>query len=198
LNDFSALSVGWPNCKNKVGIAPSYTRMSGRILPRMTRARTHTWAIGRHQPLIQPLLEAVLCALVMIVSNVAAMFGMRFNRGGRDWHTTDTQDALPQTKPDIHFGEKSGTASLHLAALTRSESRPAVDAQRRTQTLTHVTNRASPTRLETDPWVRVPREGGDPVLRAAQTHSHGSALTRTDQTPPARDSAEGVVRLKTA
>jgi hypothetical protein len=53
-----------------------------------------------NQPLIQPLLEAVLCALVMIVSNVAAMFGMRRQGEPRDWHTQDAEQALPQTKPD--------------------------------------------------------------------------------------------------
>jgi hypothetical protein len=165
----------------------------------MTRARTHTWETGRHQPLIQPLLEAALCALVMIASNVAAMFGMRWQGEPRDWHTQDTEQALPQTKPDIHLKEKLGTASLRLAALKRSESGPAVHAQRRTQTLTHATNGATTTRLETDPWVRVPREGGDPVLRASQTHNHGSALTRADQTPAlilslSKDVADTVAR----
>jgi hypothetical protein len=139
----------------------------------MTRARTHTWEIGRHQPLIQLLLEAVLCALVMIVSNVAAMFGMRFNRDSRAWHTTDTQDALPRTKPDIHFKEpNSGPPGVC----------PAVHAQRRTQTLTRLTNLATSARQEAGLLVRVARGGGHPILRPAQTHSHGSALTRADQT----------------
>jgi hypothetical protein len=160
----------------------------------MTRARPHTSGVG-NQPLIQPLLEAVLCALVMIVSNVAAMFGMGFNHRRRDWHTTDAQEVLPQTRPDIQFRENSGTASRRLA----------VNAQRQTQTLTQITSRATHTRQEADK-VRVPGEGRGPVLRAAQTRSHRSALTRAHQTyalilsvsKDAGDSADGVVRLKSA
>ena len=66
----------------------------------MTRARSHTWAVGI-SPLIQPLLEAVLCVLVSLVHHVRATFGMRFNRRDRDWHTDDMREALPQTKQDI-------------------------------------------------------------------------------------------------
>jgi hypothetical protein len=58
---------------------------------------------------------------------------------------------------------------------------------------------ATCTNLEADPWVRVPRAGEDPVLRAAQTHSHGSTLTRADYTPAfAGGVVVGVVRLKSA
>ena len=66
----------------------------------MTRARSHTWAVGI-SPLIQPLLEAVLCVFVSLVHSVRATFGMRRWIGTRDWHTQSETSALPQTKPDI-------------------------------------------------------------------------------------------------
>ncbi len=96
----------------------------------MTRARTHTWAVGR-TPLHQPLLAAALFAFVLIASNVAAMFGMRFNRQPRDWHTQRAQEALPLTRPDTHLKEQSFPARrqhaqpshpLRLVATRRSAS----------------------------------------------------------------------------
>jgi len=66
----------------------------------MTRARSHTWAVGI-SPLIQPLLEAVLCVVMSLVQGVAATFGMRRWIGQRDWHAQSGTQALPQTKPDI-------------------------------------------------------------------------------------------------
>jgi hypothetical protein len=49
------------------------------------------------------------------------------------------------------------------------------------------------------PVQRIPREGGDPVLRAAQTHTHRSALTRADQTPACAGGTEdGIVHRHAA
>jgi hypothetical protein len=90
----------------------------------MTRARSHTWAVGI-SPLIQPLLEAVLCVVVSLVQGVATTFGMIGRRSPRDWHTQLSSKALPQTKPDIHLKEQT---------FGPPGSRPAVDAQRRKQT----------------------------------------------------------------
>ena len=68
----------------------------------MTRARTHIRAVGI-SPLIQPLLEAVLCVVVSLVHHVVTTFGMRRRRKPRDWHTQHPSSALPQTKPGIHL-----------------------------------------------------------------------------------------------
>ena len=67
----------------------------------MTRARTHIRAVGI-SPLIQPLLEAVLCVVVSLVHRVVTTFGMRLFRRNHDWHMAPAAEALPQTKPDIH------------------------------------------------------------------------------------------------
>ena len=74
--------------------------MRGRIMVAMTRARSHTWAVGI-SPFIQPLLEAVLCVVMSLVQGVAATFGMRRWIGQRYWHAQSGTSALPQTKPDI-------------------------------------------------------------------------------------------------
>jgi hypothetical protein len=105
--------VGWLNCKNKSALSPSYTCMSDRILRAMSRARTQTREFGS-QPLSQLLLAAALCAFVMIVKNVAAMFGMRRRSSGGDWHTEADANALPQTKPDIQFKDTNCTNGVIL------------------------------------------------------------------------------------
>ena len=83
---------------------------------RMTRARSHTWAVGI-SPLIQLLLEAVLCVVVSLVQGVRATFRMRFKHRARDWHTGSVREALPQTKPDIHIKEQD--TSLEARPLAR-------------------------------------------------------------------------------
>ena len=60
--------------------------------------------------------------------------------------------------------------------------------------------------METDPLVRVRREGGGPVLRAAQTHDHRSATATTNQTDAlilslskdAGDAVRRVARMESA
>lgn len=112
----------------------------------MTRARNRTHGLGK-PPLIQLLLEAVLCVLVSLVQGARTTRGMIFNRTHGDWHTTSAQEDLPQATSGISSrGTHSGVTL--------------------------------PIRMEADLFVRVPREGGDPVLRAAQTHDHRSAQTR--------------------
>jgi hypothetical protein len=156
----------------------------------MTRARIAAYGVGSPPPL-QRWLNAVLLLCVSLVQGVAAMFGMRKRNKDRDWHTKLEPKALPQTKRDIQVEDIFGPASRRLA----------VDAQRRTQTLTQTTiiGFAACTRQEVDLLVGVARGGGHPVLRAAQTHSHMSALTRVDQTPAcAGEEVERLVRLKSA
>ena len=93
-------------------------------MPRMTRARTASYGLGNPPPLDR-WIDAVLMLFAILVQGVAATFGMRFNHRARDWHTGSVREALPQTKPDIHIKDPSGPPG----------SRPAVDAQRRDQTL---------------------------------------------------------------
>ncbi len=83
----------------------------------MTRARSHTWAVGI-SPLIQPLLEAVLCVVMSLVQGVVATFGMRRWIGQRDWHAQSGTQALPQTKPDIQSQDPT-TPTESLSALCR-------------------------------------------------------------------------------
>jgi hypothetical protein len=84
----------------------------------MTQARTLTPGLG-NPPLIQLLLEAVLCAFVRLVQGVVATLGMRFNRTLRDWHTNDPQEALPQAKPDIQLEEPT-TPTESCSGLSRA------------------------------------------------------------------------------
>ena len=87
----------------------------------MTRARTLASGLG-NPPLLQRLLDAVTRAFVCLVQGVAATFGMRFKLQPRDWHTGEMQEALPQTKPDIHQKDFNGPPGAC----------PSVDTQHRT------------------------------------------------------------------
>ena len=90
----------------------------------MTRARRAAKGLVTPPPLHR-WMEAVLLLCVSLVQGVATTFGMRFNRQTHDWHMDQTDEALPQTKPDIHLKDPlSGPPG----------SCPAVNAQRRTQT----------------------------------------------------------------
>jgi len=50
-------------------------------------------------------MHAVLMLFASLVQGVRATFGMRFNCRDLDWHTDETSEALPQTKPDIQNQE---------------------------------------------------------------------------------------------
>ena len=157
--------------------------MRGRRMVAMTRARTHTHGLG-NPPLIQLLLDAVLCAFVSLVQGVAATFGMRFKHRARDWHTGSMREALPQTKPDIHIKDPT-TLTESLSALCRESllANPKGLALSPLETL----NRDSRDRPENDTVdvealeackARVPGEGRDPV-------SAHSALTTSTTVIPA-------------
>ena len=167
--------------------------MRGLILLRMTRARTHIRAVGI-SPLIQPLLEAVLCVVVSLVHRVAATFGMRFNHRPRDWHTGKMREALPQTKPDIHLKDLT-SPTVSFSGLSRESllDHPKGLAISPLETI----NRDSRDKPENDPVdvealeagkARVP---GDlsPEARRAQgegrdpASAHCALLTRTALTP---------------
>ncbi len=153
----------------------------------MTRARSHTWAVGI-SPLIQPLLEAVLCVVMSLVHSVAATFGMRRWIGQRDWHAQSDTQALPQTKPDIQSQDPT-TPTESLSALCRESLlvNPRGLANDPLETL----NRVSRDRPENDTGeveapagaleackARVPGEGRDPVSaqRALVTRTILSAV----------------------
>ena len=154
----------------------------------MTRARSHTWAVGI-SPLIQPLLEAVLCVVMSLVQGVAATFGMRRWIGQRDWHAQSGTQALPQTKPDIQSQDPT-TPTESLSALCRESllANPRGLANDPLETL----NRDSRDRPENDtgeveapagaleacPLARVPGECRDPASaqRALVTRTILSAV----------------------
>jgi hypothetical protein len=54
-------------------------------------------------------MHAVLLLCVRLVQGVAATLGMIFRRDVRDWHTSTTQEALPQAKSDIQIKKESNT-----------------------------------------------------------------------------------------
>src|SRR5262249_15577616 len=87
---------------------------SWRIMPRMTRARTRTSGIGS-QPLIQLLLEAVLCAFVSLMHHVAAMLGLGRRQRSDDWHIAPKTDAPPQTPRD-QLKDQTNTGSVRTHA----------------------------------------------------------------------------------
>jgi len=157
----------------------------------MTRARTHTHGLG-NPPLIQLLLDAVLCAFVSLVQGVAATFGMRFKHRARDWHTGSMREALPQTKPDIHIKDPT-TLTESLSALCRESllANPKGLATSPLETL----NRESRDKPENDtvdvetleacPSARVPGGGRDPAS------AHSALTARTTVIPAeARQRAE--------
>jgi hypothetical protein len=77
----------------------------------MTRARNRTHGLG-NPPLIQLLLEAVLCVFVSLVQGVRTTLGMIFNRTHRDWHTESAHEDLPQATSGI---SSQGTNAAHAA-----------------------------------------------------------------------------------
>jgi len=87
--------------------------MRGRIVLRMTRARTASYGVVTPPPLDR-WIDAVLMLFASLVQGVAATFGMRFNCRDRDWHTGSVREALPQTKPDIHLKENIPPTDLSI------------------------------------------------------------------------------------
>jgi hypothetical protein len=157
----------------------------------MTRARIASSGVGDFTA-FQPLLDAVLMLWVSLVQGAVTTLQMIFNRLLRDWHTKTAHEALPQATSGIQLQERTHTHGVILGLVPRiSVGTPrglAIDplethnrdSRHKAENDTAVV--AAPG-METDLLIRVPREGGDPVLRAAQTHTHRSALTRADQTP---------------
>ena len=152
----------------------------------MTRARTHIRAVGI-SPLIQPLLEAVLCVVVSLVHRVAATFGMRLFRRNHDWHMAPAAEALPQTKPDIHLKDPT-TPTASFSGLSRESllDPPKGLAISPLETI----NRDSRDKPENDPGdvealeagkARVPGAGRDP------DSARSADLTRTSSHPAHSD-----------
>lgn len=160
--------------------------MRCRTVPRMTRARSHASAVGI-SPLVQPLLEAVLCVVMSLVQGVRATFGMRKWIGKRDWHTRSATSALPQTKPDIHIEEdtaptESGSALCREsllappAGLTNNPLEP-LNQGSRNKSETDTCEVVAPAgALEACPLARLPGGGRGPVS------AQGALPTRTPTT----------------
>jgi hypothetical protein len=171
----------------------SITVPSGRIISRMTRARTASFGVAILTA-IQPLLGAVLMLCVSLVQGAATTLGMIFNRRSRDWHTEDAQEALPQATSGISIPGPNSTHGVILGQAKR-DPRISVGTPRGLAVDPHETgNLDSRHKAENDSVagatsameadkVRVPREGGGPVLRAAQTHAHQPYAARTALSP---------------
>jgi len=184
-------------------------------MPRMTRARTASYGVVTPPPLDR-WIEAVLMLCVSLVQGVATTLGMVFNRRSRDWHTEDARQDLPQATSGISRQESNTTHGVILGLVPRiSVGAPKVLTTIPLETINQDSRHKAEndsvdigaSRMEADK-VRVPREGGGPVLRAAQTSSDRtrSARTRADQTPAlipslskdAGDTEAGVVRIGSA
>jgi hypothetical protein len=145
----------------------------------MTRARITAKGLVTPPPLHR-LMEAVLLLCVSLVQGVATTFGMRFKRQAGVWHIDQTQEALPQTKPDTSLQGPTTPHTVILGLILRISVGP-------TQGPTNIPCEAPDQGARHKPQhrtlgSRIPREGGGPVLRAAQTHTYRSALRRADQT----------------
>ena len=84
----------------------------------MTRARNRTQGLG-NPPLIQLLLEAVLCVFVSLVQGAATTLGMIFKRTSRDWHTAIAHEDLPQATSGIQFQDNNHTHGVILGLVPR-------------------------------------------------------------------------------
>ena len=132
----------------------------------MKRARNRTRGSG-NAPLIQLLLEAVLCVFVSLVQGVRTTLGMIFNRTHRDWRTESAHEDLPQATSGIsrQGTHPSVTSPFRMEAdlLVRVPRAGGSQVLRGAQTHDH---RSAPTRAE-----QTPACSGDTAVRAARTHS---------------------------
>jgi hypothetical protein len=188
----------------------SSTVQRGRIIRPMTRARTASYGVVTPPPLDR-WIEAVLMRCMSLVQGAATTLGMWLSIRRRDWHTQSETSALPQATPGTDLQERTYTHGVILGLVPRISVGPtrglAVDPHETdNRDYRHKAENdsvdAAPYRMEADK-VRVPGEGRGPVLRAAQTTTHRSALTRAGQTPAlilslskdAGDAANGATRL---
>ena len=150
----------------------------------------------------------MLC--VSLVQGARTTLRMWRRQRQRDWHTQSESSALPQAtsgKPS----QESDTAHGVILGQAKRDPRISVGPSQglagdplepNNQDSRHKAEKdiAHAARQEADK-VRVPGAGRGPVLREAQTHAHGCALARADQTPAlilssskdAGDSAERIV-----
>jgi len=169
-------------------------------MPGMKRARNRAHGPGNPPP-IQLSLEAVLCVFVSLLQGARTTLRMPFNRSHRDWDRESAHEDRPQATSGNHLPESSPSHRVILGLVPRIPVGPSrghgIDPLE-----TH--NRdfwrnaendpvdVARSRMEADLLVRVPRAGGGPVLREAQTRAHRSALTRADLAPAcAGDTAVG-------
>ena len=121
-------------------------------------------------------MHAVLMLVVCLVQGVAATFGMRLKRRAHDWHMVSPQEALPQTKPDLHI--KDPITLTDLPVRVPREGGDPVSAQR-----------ALPTR--TIPSTVIPAEARQRVELKPRSYAHlpvpplgsGSRSSASEMTP---------------
>jgi hypothetical protein len=169
-------------------------------MPGTTRARNRTHGPG-NPPLIQLSLEGLLCVFVSLLQGARTTLRMLFNRSHRDWDRESTPKDRPQATSGNHLPESSPTHRVILGLVPRIPVGPSrghgIDhLETHNRDFRHNAGNdpvdAARSRMESDLLVGVPRAGGGPVLREAQTRAHRSALTRADQAPAcAGDTAVG-------
>ncbi len=134
----------------------------------------------------------MLRAFCWLVSNVVSFLGKIIHRSTRDWHTDNAEDdQLPTPNDPTQKEAESSQPSFSGKRAARIPGIPVVSTQgTETYSRLAINQDARPTaahgsldNLEAELQLRVPRIGGDPVLRAAQTHMHRSARRRSDQPP---------------
>jgi len=171
----------------------------------MTQARTHTRVVGG-SPLIQLLLEAVLCAFVSLVQGVATTLGMRRQSKARDWHTHLEESALPQAKPDTsQEGRQLSQPSFSGKAEGRIPRTPVGSTRGQASNPRSAPNRDSRHKAENDsvdvvttnatlsPSFRAKaRSAADPEPRGDTRRHHAQLLGSGSRVPRVRNDSAGV------
>jgi len=150
----------------------------------MTRARDASHGEVTPPPLYR-WIDAVLMLCANLVHNVRTTLGMICKRSLRDWHTETAREVLPQATIGISSQVTIATHGVILGLVPRISAGPTrvlaiIPLETNNWVSRHKAENdfagVASSRMKADK-VRVPREGGGPVLRAAQAHDHSSALT---------------------
>ena len=138
-------------------------------MPSMTRARPTSYGVVTPPPLHR-WMHAVLMLVVCLVQGVGATFRMRFNRRPHDWHMGAAQEALPQTKPDIHLKDPatptescSGLSRASLLANPKGLANDPLETRNQDSRDKPENDPVDTEALEAGPLARVPGAGRDPA-----------------------------------
>ena len=137
---------GAPGARIIAPMTPVQTRANGLVIP----------------PLPQLWLTAVLRMLVELVRNVALLFMTNKQHPARDWHTDDDVAPIMMMTNDIIIRKPDPVAASDTSpiALMVSSAAKAARPSNHERVLAGIRHQPS----GSGPLVRVPREGGDPVL----------------------------------